>query len=71
MSDENYKLLSGKLDAFQANVDSPLDGMNKQLDIMNVKMLPVKVDGCVNISAVIRGALAFVEACAVVIFNSQ
>ena len=71
ISDENCRLLSGKLDSFQRDVDSRLDGMNKWLDIMEAKMLPVKwmvVSILVLLSVV---ALAFVEVCAVVIFNQQ
>ena len=42
MIDDNYRLLSGKLDVFQVDVDSRLDEMNSRLDIMGAKMLPVK-----------------------------
>ena len=77
MSEENYRNLSLQLADFRKDVDSRLDcmdkrldGMDKRLDVMEGKMLPAKwmiASVLVPLGAV---ALAFIGACAVVIFGS-
>lgn len=77
MSEENYRNLSMQLADFRKDVDARfekvdrrLDCMDKRLDVMEGKMLPAKwmiASVLVLLGAV---ALAFIGACAVVIFGS-
>ena len=77
MSEENYRNLSQQLtemrkdmDARFEKVDKRLDGMDGRLDVMEGKMLPatwIVASVLVPLGAV---ALAFIGACAVVIFGS-
>lgn len=84
MSEENYRNLSQQLADFRKDVDTRfekvdkrldgmdlrLDGMDRRLDVMEGKMLPatwIVASVLVPLGAV---ALAFIGACAVVIFGS-
>ena len=77
MSEENYRNLSQQLTALREDmdarferVDERLDGVDKRLDVMEAKMLPTTwmiASVLVPLGAV---ALAFLGACAVVIFGS-
>ena len=77
MSEENYRNLSQQLtelredmDARFEKVDKRLDGVDRRLDIMEGKMMPatwIIASVLVPLGAV---ALAFLGACAVVIFGS-
>ena len=70
MSEENYRNLSQQLADFRKDVDVRLDCMDRRLDVMEGKMIPARwiiASVLVPLGAV---ALAFIGACAVVIFGS-
>lgn len=70
MSDENYRNLSEQLTALREDMDARFEKVDRRLDVMDGKMLPARwiiASVLVPLGAV---ALAFIGACAVVIFGS-
>ncbi len=70
MSEENYRNLSQQLTALREDMDARFEKVDKRLDVMEGKMLPatwIIASVLVPLGAV---ALAFLGACAVVIFGS-
>ena len=70
MSEENYRNLSQQLTELRKDMDARFEKVDKRLDVMEAKMLPATwmiASVLVPLGAV---ALAFVGACAVVIFGS-